>query len=163
MMEDKLKKINTFILDVDGVLTDGYLLISETGKYLRRMNIKDGYSIRYARSKGYLICVISGAEQALMRERFDKLGIDEVYVGSKDKLVSYEDLKKKHGLKDDEVIFIGDDMPDINLLKKVGFSCCPNDACDDVLSVVDYVLDKRGGEGCVREIIEKVMKLQGKW
>ncbi len=98
-----------------------------------------------------------------MRERFDKLGIDEVYVGSKDKLDSYEDLKKKHGLKDDEVIFIGDDMPDIDLLKKVGFSCCPNDACDDVLSVVNHVLDKRGGEGCVREIIEKVMKLQGKW
>ena len=163
MIEEKLKKINTFILDVDGVLTDGYLLISETGKYWRRMNIKDGYSIRYARSKGYLICVISGAEQALMRERFDKLGIDEVYVGSKDKLASYEELKKKHDLVDEQVLFIGDDMPDIALLKKVGYSCCPKNACQDVLLVVDHVLDNNGGEGCVREIIEKVMKLQEKW
>ena len=161
--EEKLKKISTIILDVDGVLTDGYLLISDTGKFLRRMNVKDGYGVRYARSKGYLICVISGAEQALMRERFDKLGIDEVYVGSTDKIASYEDLKKKHDLKDEEVLFIGDDMPDVSLLKKVGFSCCPKNACQDVLSTVDHILDNNGGEGCVREIIEKVMKLQGKW
>jgi 3-deoxy-D-manno-octulosonate 8-phosphate phosphatase (KDO 8-P phosphatase) len=163
MVEDKLKKITTFILDVDGVLTDGYLLISETGKFLRRMNIKDGYGIRYASDMGYLVCVISGAEQALMRGRFEKLGIKEVYVGSADKIVSYEDLKKKHDLKDEEVLFVGDDMPDIPLLKKVGFSCCPKNACQDVLSSVDHILHNNGGEGCVREVIEKVMKLQGKW
>lgn len=162
-MEDKLSNIRLFVLDVDGVLTDGSLLITESGKYLRRMNIKDGYALRYASQQGYQLAIISGAEQALMKDRFDKLGFKNVFVGVKNKLEAYNELKAKLNVSDDEVLFMGDDMLDVNLLEVVGFSCCPSDACDDVKEIVDFISSKQGGHGCVREIIERILKLHGKW
>ncbi len=162
-MLNKLKNIKLIICDVDGVLTDGYLLINERGDYLRRMNIKDGYALRYASDLGMQLAIISGAEQRLMKERFDKLGFQHVYTGIKNKLEAFEVLIDKLGLGPSECLFIGDDMLDIPLLKRVGVSCCPADACDDVVAIVDFISSKNGGQGCVREMVEKVLKIQGKW
>lgn len=158
-----LPKIKTFIFDVDGVLTDGKILITSEGDLLRSFDTKDGYAMKCALVKGYKIVIITGGRNEGVRERFKELGVYDIYMSAHHKLDAYQDLKDNYNLNPDEILYIGDDVPDIPVMKKVGVSCCPADAVSDVKAMADYISHKKGGEGCVREIIEQVLRVQGQW
>ncbi len=158
-----LPKIKTFIFDVDGVLTDGKVLITSKGEMLRSVDTKDGYAIKCALFQGYKIVIISGGTNESIRDRFEALGVHDIYLGAHNKLDSYRDLMDNHELNPEEILYVGDDIPDIPIMKKVGLSCCPADAVSDVKTVVKYISHKNGGQGCVREIIEQVLRVQEKW
>ena len=161
--KELLKKITTFILDVDGVLTNGKILITSKGKMLREMNTKDGFIIKYALDKGFKIFIISGGTNKGVKERLKDLGIDEIFLGDHTKKDTYEKLIKKYNLQMNEIVYMGDDIPDIPVMKKIGVPCCPNDAVPDVKQISIYVSKKNGGEGCVRDIIEQTLRVQNKW
>lgn len=158
-----LPKIKTFIFDVDGVLTDGKILISASGELLRSMDTKDGYAIKCALQMGYKIAVISGGTNQAVKERLKALGVFDIYLGAHHKMEAYQDLLDSYALNPDEILYVGDDVPDIPVMERVGLSCCPQDAVPDVKAVADYISHKKGGKGCVREIIEQVLRVQGKW
>ncbi|MDA9843856.1 HAD-IIIA family hydrolase [Flavobacteriaceae bacterium] len=158
-----LPKIKTFIFDVDGVLTDGKILITSEGDLLRSFDTKDGYAMKCALVKGYKIVIITGGRNEGVRERFKELGVYDIYMSAHHKLDAYQDLQDNYNLNPDEILYIGDDVPDIPVMKKVGVSCCPADAVSDVKAMADYISHKKGGEGCVREIIEQVLRVQGQW
>jgi 3-deoxy-D-manno-octulosonate 8-phosphate phosphatase (KDO 8-P phosphatase) len=158
-----LPKIKTFIFDVDGVLTDGKILITSEGDLLRSFDTKDGYAMKCALVKGYKIVIITGGRNEGVRERFKELGVYDIYMSAHHKLDAYQDLQDNYNLNPDEILYIGDDVPDIPVMKKVGVSCCPADAVSDVKAIADYISHKKGGEGCVREIIEQVLRVQGQW
>jgi len=159
----KLRPITAFMLDVDGVLTDGMVITLTDGEQVRRMNIKDGYALQHAVKKGYHISIISGGTSESVRKRLNTLGITEVNLACKNKVEVFEKLKEKFGLKKEEILYMGDDIPDYKVMQKVGFAACPNDAAEEIKSISDYISSKKGGEGCVRDLIEQVLKLQGKW
>jgi 3-deoxy-D-manno-octulosonate 8-phosphate phosphatase (KDO 8-P phosphatase) len=158
-----LPQIKTFIFDVDGVLTDGKFLITNEGELLRSFDSKDGYAIKCALVQGYKVVIITGGRNEGVRERFKELGVFDIYMSSHHKIEAYQDLLDSYNLKPEEILYIGDDVPDIPVMEQVGLSCCPSDAVSDVKAMVDYVSHKKGGEGCVREIIEQVLRVQGKW
>jgi len=158
-----LPKIKTFIFDVDGVLTDGKILITSEGDLLRSFDTKDGYAMKCALVKGYKIVIITVGRNEGVRERFKELGVYDIYMSAHHKLDAYQDLQDNYNLNPDEILYIGDDVPDIPVMKKVGVSCCPADAVSDVKAMADYISHKKGGEGCVREIIEQVLRVQGQW
>ena len=158
-----LPQIKTFIFDVDGVLTDGKVLVTSEGEMYRAVDTKDGYAIKCALVQGYKIVIISGGTNEGIRDRFKALGIFDIYLGAHHKTEAYHDLMGNYNLNPDEILYVGDDVPDIPVMEKVGLSCCPADASSDVKVIVDYVSHKKGGEGCVREIIEQVLRVQGKW
>lgn len=159
----KLRPITAFMLDVDGVLTDGTVITLPDGEQVRRMNIKDGYALQHAVKKGYHISIISGGTSESVRKRLNTLGITEVNLACKNKIEIYEKLKEKYNLEKEQILYMGDDIPDYKVMQKVGFAACPNDAAEEVKSVSDYISMKKGGEGCVRDLIEQVLKLQGNW
>ena len=159
----KLKDIKAFVLDVDGVLTNGGLIIYPDGKFLRQMNAKDGYAIKLAIKHGYIIGVITGGREQNIKIRLEHLGVKEVFLGAHNKLPILKNFLKKHNLKKENTIYIGDDIPDIEALNHVGLSCCPHDAAVDIRNICDYISPKKGGEGCVRDVIEQVLRVQGKW
>ncbi|MFL2610963.1 MAG: KdsC family phosphatase [Flavobacteriaceae bacterium] len=161
--KELLKKIGTFILDVDGVLTNGKILVTSKGKMLREMNTKDGFIIKYALDEGFKIFIISGGTNKGVRERLKDLGIEEIFLGKDSKNSTYEMLIKKHNLNENEILYMGDDVPDIPVMKKVGVPCCPNDAVPDVKQISIYISKKNGGQGCVRDIIEQTLRVQNKW
>jgi 3-deoxy-D-manno-octulosonate 8-phosphate phosphatase (KDO 8-P phosphatase) len=161
--KEKLKKIKAFVFDVDGVLTNGDLLISDSGELLRTMNVKDGFAMKYAIDNEYMITIISGGSNEAVRERLVKLGINQVFLGSDNKIKELEKLALDNNLKKEEILVMGDDILDIPILKNAGISCCPQDAVQEVKKICDYVSFKKGGCGAVREIIEQVMKIQKKW
>lgn len=158
-----LPKIKTFIFDVDGVLTDGKILINSDGELLRSFDTKDGYAMKCALIKGFKIAIITGGRNEAVRERFKELGVIDIYLGAHHKLDAYQDLMDNYDLNPEEILYIGDDIPDIPVMEKVGLGCCPADAASDVKAMADYVSHKKGGEGCVRELIEQVLRVQGKW
>jgi 3-deoxy-D-manno-octulosonate 8-phosphate phosphatase (KDO 8-P phosphatase) len=158
-----LPQIKTFIFDVDGVLTDGKVLINSEGELLRSFDTKDGYSIQCALQKGFKIAIISGGRNEAVRKRFKELGVVDVYLGAHYKLDAYQDLIDNYNLNSEEILYIGDDVPDIPVMEKVGLGCCPSDAVSDVKAMANYVSHKKGGQGCVRELIEQVLRVQGKW
>ena len=158
-----LPKIKTFIFDVDGVLTDGKILINSDGELLRSFDTKDGYAMKCALVKGFKIAIITGGRNEAVRERFKELGVIDIYLGAHNKLDAYQDLMDNYDLNPEEILYIGDDIPDIPVMEKVGLGCCPADAASDVKAMADYVSHKKGGEGCVRELIEQVLRVQGKW
>ena len=158
-----LPKIRTFIFDVDGVLTDGKILINSDGELLRSFDTKDGYAMKCALVKGFKIAIITGGRNEAVRERFKELGVIDIYLGTHHKLDAYKDLMDNYNLNPEEILYIGDDIPDIPVMEKVGLGCCPADAASDVKAIADYVSHKKGGEGCVRELIEQVLRVQGKW
>lgn len=160
---EKLKDIKAFMLDVDGVLTDGMVLTLPTGDQVRRMNIKDGYALQHAVKKGYPICIISGGTSESVRLRLEGLGIQEVRLACKNKIEVFEELKNKYQLQDHEILYMGDDIPDYKIMQKVGFAACPANAADEIKSVSHLICKENGGEGCVRAMIEKVLKLDGNW
>ena len=158
-----LPKIKTFIFDVDGVLTDGKILINSDGELLRSFDTKDGYAMKCALVKGFKIVIITGGRNEAVRERFKELGVIDIYLGAHHKLDAYQDLMDNYDLNPAEILYIGDDIPDIPVMEKAGLGCCPADAASDVKVMADYVSHKKGGEGCVRELIEQVLRVQGKW
>jgi len=158
-----LPNITTIILDVDGVLTNGYVTIMPNGELVRTMNIKDGYALKTAVDKGYRICVISGGTNEGVRTRLANLGIEDIYLGANQKIEQWNLLKKKYNLDASEVLYMGDDIPDLPVLMEVGLPCCPNDAAPEIQQISKYISCKKGGEGCVRDVLEQIMRVQGKW
>ena len=158
----KLKDITTFIFDVDGVLTDGkvYLLKEEV---VRALNSKDGYALQYASKNNYDIFIITGGYSEDLKKRLIDLGIKDVFLRSSKKIDVYNGIKEKYSIEDKQVLYMGDDIPDIPVLKIAGVSCCPQDAAIDVKEIVDYHSPLDGGKGCVREIIEQTLRVQGTW
>ncbi|WP_299052991.1 HAD family hydrolase [uncultured Polaribacter sp.] len=158
-----LPQINTFIFDVDGVLTNGMLTIMPDGELVRHMNVKDGYAMKNALNKGYRVCIISGGTNEGVKTRLAALGIEDIYLGAHNKIEQYRELVKKYDLKQENVLYMGDDVPDYPVMKLVGLSTCPNDAVREIKNVSKYISDKKGGEGCVRDVIEQVLRVQEKW
>ncbi len=158
-----LPNIKTFIFDVDGVLTDGKILITNEGELLRSFDTKDGYAMKCALVQGYKIAIITGGRNQGVEERFKELGLYDIYMGAHYKLDAFQDLLDNYDLDPETILYIGDDVPDIPVMEKVGLGCCPADAVSDVKAMADYVSHKNGGEGCVRELIEQVLRVQGKW
>lgn len=158
-----LHKINTFIFDVDGVLTNGMLTIMPDGELVRHMNVKDGYAMKLALKKGFRVCIISGGTNQAVKSRLAALGIEDIYLGAHDKIKQYQEIIEKYNLQADNILYMGDDIPDLPVMKKVGLSCCPNDAVPEIQQISKYISNKKGGEGCVRDVIEQVLKVNGKW
>lgn len=163
MFLQKLKEISTFIFDVDGVLTNGDILATENGEYLRTFNIKDGYALQLAVKRGYHIGIISGGSGAAMEKRFAGLGIKHVHLGVSDKISVYMDLLSKLNIGHAEVLYMGDDIPDRQVMQLVGLPVCPADAVEEIKSVSMYISPYPGGRMAVRDIIEKVLRVQGRW
>lgn len=164
-MENILKGIKAFVFDVDGVLTDGGIFANLDGELLRTFDSKDGFALRMAYMHGYRLGVISGGRSESIRKRVQQCGMkaEDVYLGSRDKIEDFEDFCRKHDLGPEEVMYFGDDLPDIPVMTVCGCGVAPSDAVDDVIEAADHVSTKPGGKGCVRETIEMVMKLQGTW
>ena len=160
---DKFSKIKAFVFDVDGVLTDGSVVVTEEGNLLRNMNIKDGFALKTAVENGYIVCIISGGRSEGVVIRLNNLGVQEVHIGISNKLSVYQDFLKKYSLEKEEVAVMGDDIPDIDLFRNCGLSTCPKDAVKNVLNLCDYISPVNGGRGCVRDLLEKTMNSQGKW
>lgn len=162
-MLDRFKKITTFVFDVDGVLTDGSLLVLPGNIMARRMNVKDGYALQLAVKKGYNVVVISGGYSEEVTERLNRLGITDVYMRVTDKVGTLTKHLHERHLSWEECLFMGDDIPDLDVMRRVGLPCCPSDAVQEIKEAAFYISPVDGGYGCVREVIEKVMKLNCKW
>jgi len=162
-MLDIFKNINVFVFDIDGVLTDGSLLVMDGGLMIRRMQVKDGYALQLAVKRGYSIFVISGANSPQVKERLSKLGVENVHMPVENKLEKLKELINKYQLQKEEILYMGDDIPDLEVMQYCGLACCPVDAVSEIKTISRYISPLKGGEGCVRDVIEKVMKLQGKW
>lgn len=148
---------------MDGVLTNGNLLVMPNGLMARSMNIKDGYAIQLAIKKGYKVWIISGGNSDEVKERLQKLGVSEVFMKVGDKKVLLEELSILHTTALDQILYMGDDMPDLAAMQIVGIAACPNDAAIDIKAMATYKASAKGGEGCAREVIEKVLKLNNCW
>jgi len=157
------KPINTFVFDVDGVLTDGMLFVMDSGEQVRRMNIKDGYALQLAVKKGYRVIVISGGDSEAVKLRLQKLGIGDVFMKVESKIILMEQLVADHQLDWERILFMGDDIPDLALMRKVGLPCVPADAATEPRSIAKYISNCNGGQGCARDVIEKVLKLNDHW
>lgn len=159
----KLEQITTIILDVDGVLTDGSLLVTEEGQLLRSMNIKDGYALKKAVDSGLQIIIISGGSSEGVRLRLQGLGITEIHLKVQDKPALFKDLQSKLNFSAANSVYMGDDMPDLEVMQLCGLKACPSDAIWEVQEVSEIICNTSGGKGCVRELIEMVLKAQAKW
>jgi len=163
MFLEQLKHITTFIFDIDGVLTNGEIIASDSGEFLRTFNIKDGYALQLAVKKGYHVCIISGGRGEAMQKRFEGLGINNVFLGVSDKVAVYQDYVKQYGLERKQVLYMGDDIPDLKVMQLVGLPTCPADAVPEIKAISDYISPYAGGKTAVRDVIEKVLKVQKKW
>ncbi|MGB1032231.1 MAG: KdsC family phosphatase [Flavobacteriales bacterium] len=161
--KNQLPKISTFIFDIDGVFTDGIVYLMNDGEQVRTANVKDGYALQYAVKMGYRVALISGGKNEVVRKRFQGLGVKDIFLASHNKVEVYEQYMKDHNLKSDEICYMGDDIPDLKVLSMVGLPCCPADAVPEVQNQSLYVSHKGGGKGCVRDILEQTMRVQGKW
>jgi len=160
--KEQLKYIQAFVFDVDGVFSDNVIL-HINGDLMRHMNVKDGFAVKTAAQKGIKIGIITGGDSESVRQRFKVLGVKDIYIASGSKMLDFEDFCKKHNLTPNQVLYMGDDIPDYEVMKIVGIAACPADAVHEIKSISHYISDKKGGEGCVRDIIEQVLKSQGKW
>lgn len=161
--KEYLEHITTFIFDVDGVLTDGTVTVTTTGEMLRTMNIKDGYALKVAVDKGYNVCIISGGSNEGVRIRLSGLGINDIYLGAHNKIDQLNEYLNNKSVKLENVLYMGDDIPDFPVMKDVGLPCCPQDAVPEIKAISKYVSHKKGGKGAVRDVIEQVLKVQSKW
>ena len=159
----KLSQITTFIFDVDGVLTDGSVILESSGEMVRTMHTKDGYALQHAVKKGYHIVIISGGSSVMVKKRLEGLGIEHIYLGKDHKLPVLNEHLQKHNISINQVLYMGDDIPDLPCLKEVGVSSCPKDASVEVREVCDYISHINGGKGCVRDVLEQTMRIQNKW
>lgn len=159
----KLKDITTFIFDVDGVLTDGSVLVTEDGHHLRSFNIKDGYAMQLAVKNGYNVAIISGGTSEGVRKRLEGLGIKDIFLGAGKKIEVFEKLLADKNITKEQVLYVGDDIPDFIVMREVGIAACPNDGVPEIQEISTYISPVNGGKGVARDVIEKVMKVQGKW
>lgn len=167
-MEDKsykeyLAQITTLIFDVDGVLTDGTITVTTSGEMLRTMNIKDGYALKTAVDQGFNVCIISGGSNEGVRLRLKGLGIKDIYLGAHNKIEQLTDYFDRLNIASEQALYMGDDIPDYPVMKGIGLPCCPQDAVPEIKSISKYISHKNGGQGAVRDVIEQVLKVQGKW
>ncbi len=161
--KEQLSQVKAFVFDVDGVFTNGTLFLLPGGELARQMNIRDGFAIKYAAEAGYPIGIITGGEDEPVRWRFNKLGISNIYLASTDKELDFADFIEKNKIGAKDILYMGDDIPDLNVMKKVGVPTCPADADSDIKAVSAYISDKKGGEGCVRDVVEQVLRAQENW
>ena len=157
-----LSNISTFIFDVDGVLTDGGVNLINN-EAVRSLNARDGYALQYAAKMGYSIFIISGGDSKAVKNRLLSAGVKEVVLRAANKVSVYEELKIKYNFTDKEALYMGDDIPDYNVMKKVGVSTCPQDAAIEIKEIADYQSPFKGGHHCVRDVIEQTLRVQGKW
>lgn len=161
--KELMNEITTFILDVDGVLTDGTIHVTQTGEMLRNMNIRDGYAMKAAVENGYIVCIISGGSNEGVRVRLRNLGITDIHLGVSDKVETFKEFIDIYNIKPEQVLYMGDDIPDFHVMKLVGLPTCPQNAAPEIKTISKYISHKDGGKGCVRDVIEQVMKVQHKW
>lgn len=161
--KENLKHITTFIFDYDGVLTNGVILVTNSGDQLRTGHVKDGYALQLAVKSGYRVAVISGGYSESMRHRCNALKLTDVYLGVEDKLKVFNEYMSANKIRPEEVLYMGDDIPDYPVMKLVGVPVCPSDASEEIKGISSYISHFPGGAGCVRDVIEQVMKVQGKW
>lgn len=167
-MEEKnykeyLEHITTFIFDVDGVLTDGTISLTTTGEMLRTMHTKDGFAIKTALLSGFNVCIISGGSNEGVRQRLQGLGVTDIYLGAHNKIEQMDDYMAMNDIKHENILYMGDDIPDYPVMKRVGLPTCPQDAVPEIKAISKYISHKNGGQGCVRDVIEQVLKVQEKW
>ncbi|MBR5687854.1 MAG: HAD hydrolase family protein [Prevotella sp.] len=163
MINYDLKKIRALIFDIDGVLSCETVTMSLDGDPVRTVNIKDGYAIQLAQKVGLRIIIMTGGNTPSIQARYERLGVEDVYMKCAIKIKTYEEVLRKYGLLDDEVMYMGDDIPDYEVMKRVGCPCCPVDACPDIKEISLYVSRRKGGQGCARDVIEQILRAQGKW
>lgn len=159
----KLTKVKAFIFDVDGVLTDGSVTLMPDGEQVRIMNIKDGYALQLAVKKGYKIAIISGGKSEMVRKRLHGLGITDIYLGVHTKIDVYKEFIEIYNIAPEDILYMGDDLPDYEVMQRIGVPTCPNDSAIEIKDISIYISDKKGGEGAVRDVIEQVMRVQGNW
>lgn len=162
-LKEKLKDVKAFAFDVDGVYSPSNVILHPTGQPMRSMNIKDGYATQLAVKKGYPIAIITGGRSRAVKTRFKNLGVTDIYLNSYVKIDAFEDFKHKYSLNAENILYMGDDLPDYEVMKRVGFPTCPSDAAEEIKAISIYISDRNGGYGCVRDIIEQVLKLQNNW
>ena len=163
MINYDLNKIKAIIFDIDGVLSSETITLSSEGEPLRTVNIKDGYAIQLAMKLGLRIVILTGGKTKSVRIRYEGLGVEDIYMGCAVKIETYDEFLKKYGLTDEEVMYMGDDIPDLAIMRRVGCPVCPKDACEEIKDISVYVSDKIGGHGCGRDVIEQTLRAQGKW
>ena len=161
--KEEVTKVKAFVFDVDGVLSASTQMLTPEGETVRTSNLKDGFALVYAVRIGYPVCVITGGKTIEVLKRCEKIGIKDIYAGSLRKLPSLYDFLEKNHLKADEVMYMGDDLPDYPAMKVVGVPVCPKDAAPEIKAISHYISDKNGGDGCIRDVLEQVMRAQGKW
>lgn len=160
---DVFRDISSFVFDVDGVLTNCSVLIMENGQLLRTMNVRDGFAMKMAVRHGYNVAIITAGRSTGVETRLQALGIQHVILGREDKAVAFDELVAHSGIDPEKTLYMGDDLPDLGVLRKVGLPACPADAIPEIKAVSHYISPLAGGAGCVRDVIEKVMRLQGQW
>lgn len=159
----KLKNIKAFVFDVDGVFTDGSIYLLPGGNMSRVMNVLDGYAVVKALKNNYIIGVITGGNDPEVRNRINYLGITDYYAKSPDKMIDFENFRAKYNLDKEDILTMGDDVPDVQIMKNSGISACPKNSVPEVKAISDYISTIEGGKGAVRDVIEQVMKVQGTW
>lgn len=163
MINYDLSKIKTVVFDVDGVLSRQTITLSSIGEPLRTVNIKDGYAIQLAQKVGLRIAILTGGNTEAIRKRYAGLGVEDIFMGCAVKVKTYEEFLQKYGIKHEEVIYVGDDIPDYEVMRLCGCPCCPADACSDIKDISLYISSRNGGDGVGRDVVEQVLRAQGKW
>jgi 3-deoxy-D-manno-octulosonate 8-phosphate phosphatase (KDO 8-P phosphatase) len=158
-----LHGVRAFAFDVDGVFTNGSVMLHPGGEFIRMMNIKDGFAVQHAVKMGYPIAIISGGYSKMVRKRFSSLGVKDVFMKCASKMEAYNTFLTRYQMQPGDILYMGDDLPDYEVMKISGFAACPSDAAVEIRQLAHYISPVKGGEGCVRDIIEQVMRLQGKW
>lgn len=161
--KQKLNKITTFLFDIDGVITNGQILVFENGEIVRNMNSKDSYALQLAVKKGYRIAIISGGRSESIKKVLLNLGVQDVYLNQSDKLECFKDFMASYDLTEEEILYMGDDLPDYDVMKRVGVPTCPSNAAHEIKDICIYISSRKGGEACVRDVIEQVMRCQNTW
>lgn len=161
--KEDLRNIKAFIFDIDGVLSRQTIVLDNNGSPMRTVNLRDGYALQFAVKQGYSIAVISGANSPAFEKRLNSLGVKNVYLNCSDKKIEYRQFIDKEKLDNSEVLYMGDDIPDYEVMELAGIAVCPSDADSEIKQLAQYISDKSGGNGCVRDVIEQVMRLHGKW
>jgi 3-deoxy-D-manno-octulosonate 8-phosphate phosphatase (KDO 8-P phosphatase) len=161
--KEDLARVKAFIFDIDGVLSLQTISLNSFGVPKRTVNLRDGYALQLAMKKGYHIAIISGSSSKDYQKRLKRLGVSDIYLKSRNKLDDFKDFLKKHGLHKSDVLFMGDDIPDFEVMKEAGIPVCPSDADSEIKQISSYISDKKGGEGCARDVIEQVLRLHNNW
>jgi 3-deoxy-D-manno-octulosonate 8-phosphate phosphatase (KDO 8-P phosphatase) len=161
--KEKLTQIKTLLFDIDGVLTNGNVFVMPNGEIVRNLNSKDGYALQLAVKKGYRIAVITGGNSVAVKTVLHDLGIKDVFLSQSNKEECYENYILEHDLKEEEILYMGDDLPDYHVMKRVGIAACPENAAHEIKDISIYISNRKGGEACVRDIIEQVMRSQDTW